>query len=93
MTMPHLMNCPHLADGWCLSCVKKEIERLTILPHDDPRSFNIVERLQRIIDTADERELDETEVRAMRDAIDEIQRLRNVILDELSARDQELGLQ
>lgn len=93
MTMPHLMNCPHLADGWCLSCVKKEIERLTILPHDDPRSFNIDERLQRIIDTADERELDETEVRAMRDAIDEIQRLRNVILDELSARDQELGLQ
>ena len=59
----------------------------------DLRSINIVERLQMIIDTADERELDETEVRAMRDAIDEIQRLRNVILDELSARDQELGLQ
>ena len=59
----------------------------------DLRSINIVERLQMIIDTADERELDETEVRDMRDAIDEIQRLRNVILDELSARDQELGLQ
>lgn len=59
----------------------------------DLNSMFIVDRLQRIIDTADERELDETEVRAMRDAIDEIQRLRNVILDELSARDQELGLQ
>ena len=23
MTMPHLMNCPHSEDGWCLSCVKE----------------------------------------------------------------------
>lgn len=23
MTMPHLMNCPHSPDGWCLSCVKE----------------------------------------------------------------------
>jgi hypothetical protein len=23
MTMPHLMNCPHDEDGWCLKCVKK----------------------------------------------------------------------
>lgn len=23
MTMPHLMNCPHSADAWCLECVKK----------------------------------------------------------------------
>lgn len=22
MTMPHLMNCPHSSDGWCLDCVK-----------------------------------------------------------------------
>lgn len=21
MTMPHLMNCAHIADGWCLDCV------------------------------------------------------------------------
>lgn len=21
MTMPHLMNCPHSDDGWCLDCV------------------------------------------------------------------------
>jgi hypothetical protein len=29
--MPHLMNRPHLADGWCLDCVvaqHSEIERL-----------------------------------------------------------------
>ena len=93
MTMPHLMNCPHLADGWCLSCVKNEIERLTVLPHDDPRSFNIVERLQRIIDASEERELDGTEVRAMRDAIYEIKRLRNIILDVISDLDQKMGLQ
>lgn len=24
MTMPHLMNCNHLCDGWCLDCVKRE---------------------------------------------------------------------
>lgn len=24
MTMPHLMNCPHMDDGWCLDCVKEE---------------------------------------------------------------------
>jgi len=23
MTMPHLMNCPHKDDGWCLACVKE----------------------------------------------------------------------
>jgi hypothetical protein len=23
MTMPHLMNCPHAADGWCLACVSE----------------------------------------------------------------------
>lgn len=31
MTMPHLMNCQHSEDGWCLECVKgieKERERL-----------------------------------------------------------------
>jgi len=31
MTMPHLMNCEHTPNGWCLSCVGKqhaEIERL-----------------------------------------------------------------
>ncbi len=22
MTMPHLMNCQHSEDGWCLECVK-----------------------------------------------------------------------
>jgi hypothetical protein len=24
MTMPHLMNCPHQSDGWCLDCVKRQ---------------------------------------------------------------------
>jgi len=31
MTMPHLMNCEHMEDGWCLDCVAAqhaEIERL-----------------------------------------------------------------
>jgi hypothetical protein len=24
MTMPHLMNCAHMSDGWCLDCVVKQ---------------------------------------------------------------------
>jgi hypothetical protein len=34
MTMPHLMNCQHMEDGWCLDCVKelqKDQERLDYL--------------------------------------------------------------
>lgn len=23
MTMPHLMNCDHSHEGWCLECVKR----------------------------------------------------------------------
>lgn len=26
MTMPHLMNCDHSADSWCLDCVKEMYE-------------------------------------------------------------------
>lgn len=32
MTMPHLMNCSHRGDGWCLECVGKlqaEVEEYT----------------------------------------------------------------
>lgn len=28
MTMPHLMNCLHSDDGWCLSCVKEMHQEL-----------------------------------------------------------------
>jgi hypothetical protein len=28
MTMPHLSNCPHSADGWCLPCVGELWESL-----------------------------------------------------------------
>lgn len=34
MTMPHLMNCPHSKDGWCLACVAelhKDCERINFL--------------------------------------------------------------
>ena len=27
MTMPHLMNCGHSDDSWCLECVREEWER------------------------------------------------------------------
>lgn len=28
MTMPHLMNCSHQGEGWCLKCVKRMHARL-----------------------------------------------------------------
>jgi regulator of RNase E activity RraB len=28
MTMPHLMNCSHIDDGWCVECVKSIGEEL-----------------------------------------------------------------
>lgn len=28
MTMPHLMNCAHSQEGWCLDCVAKQWEEL-----------------------------------------------------------------
>lgn len=34
MTMPHLMNCSHSCDGWCLACVgelqKELVKRLEL---------------------------------------------------------------
>lgn len=27
MTMPHMMNCRHRDDGWCLDCVQEEHDR------------------------------------------------------------------
>lgn len=31
MTMPHLMNCSHSPDGWCLECVKELWEERELL--------------------------------------------------------------
>jgi len=31
MTMPHLMNCLHSEDGWCLDCVKELWEEGTTI--------------------------------------------------------------
>lgn len=34
MTMPHMMNCQHIEDGWCLDCVAelaKDSERIDFL--------------------------------------------------------------
>ena len=28
MTMPALMNCAHMPDGWCLECVRKQYDRM-----------------------------------------------------------------
>lgn len=33
MTMPHLMNCSHQGEGWCLDCVKQlqqEVEKIQV---------------------------------------------------------------
>lgn len=30
MTMPHLSNCQHSSDGWCLDCVKALHDKLRV---------------------------------------------------------------
>lgn len=35
MTMPHLMNCPHQGEGWCLQCVNN----LVLETARPPRGF------------------------------------------------------
>jgi len=32
MTMPHLMNCPHSDEGWCLACVGRLQEIIDRMP-------------------------------------------------------------
>ena len=29
--MPHLMNCEHSSDGWCLDCVEKMLDMIETL--------------------------------------------------------------
>ena len=61
------------------------------------QELDILSRIDRIIFGANERELDETEVRTLRDAKWEIVRLRKSLsaraMDDLSQLDEELGLQ
>lgn len=40
MTMPHLMNCPHSDEGWCLACVKEMGDRLIV-------AFKDIDQLKR----------------------------------------------
>lgn len=37
--MPHLMNCSHSGDGWCLDCVKKLYDEIHSPENDDGRTF------------------------------------------------------
>jgi hypothetical protein len=64
MTMPHLSNCPHDGNGWCLDCVKKmhnELEhanhRIDVLLADREQlkrliSYNetVIENIRKLID-------------------------------------------
>ena len=39
--MPHLMNCPHIGDGWCLSCVSELQMKQNI--ETDPRKVFFID--------------------------------------------------
>jgi len=36
LTIPHLSNCPHSGDGWCLSCVSRQARRIAELQEIKP---------------------------------------------------------
>lgn len=48
MTMPHLMNCGHSDDGWCLACVKTlEDERYNTVIEAGKYEYALQAALQR----------------------------------------------
>lgn len=55
MTMPHLMNCSHSCEGWCLDCVKREHDELTVRAEDAEDEAVMlaaeIERLRKIATT------------------------------------------
>lgn len=42
MTMPHLMNCQHSTDGWCLECVKELQEERDDLEDELGKAMSVV---------------------------------------------------
>lgn len=47
MTMPHMSNCAHSAEGWCLACVKQQQEHINQLEaklQDVDRGLDVAER-------------------------------------------------
>jgi hypothetical protein len=53
MTMPHLMNCSHLDDGWCLKCVKKLWNEKESMAR---RALSAEERLEKAVEALKEAE-------------------------------------
>lgn len=45
MTMPHLMNCEHAGEGWCLQCVKAQQEEINSLRTQLAEAFKANEQL------------------------------------------------
>lgn len=62
MTMPHLMNCPHMGDAHCLDCVKRDWEA------KDAE----IERLKRFVDGQDLR----SDFKTATEMREEIERLK-----------------
>ncbi len=49
MTIPHLMNCQHQGEGWCLACVKElweEKERLLRILNSQGEELDMRERAE-----------------------------------------------
>jgi len=48
MTMPHLMNCSHSDNGWCLDCVKKLYDSKQV-EYTPPEDYILVPKRAEII--------------------------------------------
>jgi hypothetical protein len=44
--MPHLMNCPHSEDGWCLDCVREQWEELDKLKERARIFYSQIEKIR-----------------------------------------------
>jgi len=55
MTIPMLMNCPHIADGWCLDCLKDAYDELEFYKQQTQTiAAGYAENMQRVRVAADQ---------------------------------------
>ncbi len=50
MTMPHLSNCEHQGDGWCLVCVKELFAKNEILEAGIKEDENDYQDIMNVLD-------------------------------------------
>jgi len=54
MTMPHLINCPHSDDSWCLTCVKELYEETERMNDEIRKKNELIIKLSKYLNNCEE---------------------------------------